>query len=277
MTTPLYPYVETKVGSWAMDHENHDMLYATSQPMLLTGDESIDGLPDLDKESWMPIEDQSSQGACRGHSLSTCIEDCVARVGGQHIQLSRACAYYETQRIDGIRGDSGSTIEGGCRLAENDGICLESDWPYPSSYQNRRPQGFDQTKRFKTGGHVVLDSPERAVLHCAKIGPVDIGIAWYDGIDQQVSQTGIVSKYNPPARSGGHAIAIIQHRKTHFDGRDLGAVHLVINNSWSPRWGAKGRCLVTLDAFRAMLRHQMNVVVGHKPAASYPIDTNPFK
>jgi hypothetical protein len=65
----------------------------------------------LDPRKLIRIESQGQQGACAGHSLSSILEWCyTVATGGEIIQYSRAMAYYEAQRISGIRGDSGSTI-----------------------------------------------------------------------------------------------------------------------------------------------------------------------
>jgi hypothetical protein len=77
----------------------------------------------IDPRQFMKVENQGSVGSCQGHSISSCVEWCYAiATGGEKLQLSRAYGYYETQRLDGITGDRGSTIEGGVKLATQYGI-----------------------------------------------------------------------------------------------------------------------------------------------------------
>ena len=255
-------YVETKVGSWNFQEEDYSKLYDTSQPLAYSSVNESDMPEIVDPSGWTVIENQSNQGACRGHSLSTCIEHLYVRQGGDVIQLSRACAYYETQRIDNIQGDRGSTIQGGCELAENIGICLESVWPYPSSYRPGRPSGWESSVKYKTQGHSPIRDAEEGLKHLAFAGPLDIGIIWGSEIDQQVGRNGIIENYTGSG-GGGHAVCIGGYTNKDWNGQSLSELHFILYNSWSSRWGKDGKCLVKQSAFNSMCKHRYNVLVGH--------------
>lgn len=255
-------YIETKTGSWAYERENYESLAATAKLIAYSAMSDGDLPEEVNPTGWTVIEDQGNQGACRGHSLSSCIEQCHLREGGELLQLSRAAAYYETQRIDRISGDRGSTIDGGCKLAEQIGIPLERDWPYPSRYNPARPSGYEQMVKYKTSGHSPINSADDAIKHLAFHGPVDIGIIWGGEMDQQASRNGIVSSYTGRG-GGGHAIMIGGYTSKGWNGEALSDIHLLLYNSWSQRWGRNGVVLVTKRAFDAMCGHQYNVLVGH--------------
>lgn len=268
-------YVEVQTGSWAFEHENQSALAQSSKPTVFSSVSEVDLPEEITPEAWTPIEDQANQGACRGHSLSTNIENLVVRQGGDPVQLSRACAYYMTQRIDRISGDRGSTIEGGCRLVSEDeqeceGLCLESEWKYPSRYDNRIPSTWASAVRYKSGGWVMIKNTSECRKHVATVGGVDIGIIWGDEIDRQVSRNGIIETYTGRG-GGGHAISVLSYRITDYNGNPLSEPYPEIWNSWSLRWGYKGRCLVAPRAFDAMCQHRYNVMVGHLPSKNpYP-------
>lgn len=269
----MFEHVDTRVGGWAWQLERHDRLaMSQASPIEYIKDwDAILASEGTNKEAWMPIEDQGNQGSCRGHSLSTAIEDCIVASGGPHVQLSRACGYYETQRIDGIRGDNGSTIEGGCRLAEEVGICLEKDWPYPQRYSPQRPAGYDRVKKYGTAGHLVMRSAKECLLHVANVGPLDFGILWTNSLDSQAARDGIVRSYSPRPSVGGHALAAPCYRLGDWQGKPLPEPGIVIFNSWSPRWGNKGRVIALLSAVDAMIQERSNIVVGHIPKRTYDL------
>lgn len=255
------PMITTKVGGWAQREERYADIANTASPLLYSSMQDAE-LPDMvDVSDWQPIEDQGNQGACQGHALSSVVEVSRVRSGAPHLQLSRAGAYYETQRLDKISGDRGSTIEGGIRLARETGLVSEADWPYPSRYDNRRPPGYESMVKYKVGGHSSITIWEEAIKHIGLIGGISIGISWGDEIDSQVSRTGILDSFT--GRGGdGHAVALLGYRDTHFDGSTLKSRHIELYNSWSQRWGFRGRCLVSKRAFDAMLNHKWTVMVG---------------
>jgi len=234
-------------------------------------------LPKLVLPEFSPIENQANQGACQGHSLSTCAENCRVRSGAKHVQLSRACAYYESQRIDNIRGDSGSTINGGIELVENAGICTEADWEYPSSYNPRRPSTWENSVRYKIQGHVLLTDFAKLLDWIAFKGPIHIGIAWSRDIDQQVGQDGTIRTYS--GRGGdGHSVALDGLTYEDWQGNPLPGNEpgAILSNSWSERWGFKGRCIVLRRAFESMVRTQWSIFAGLHGTVSPKIDDVEF-
>jgi hypothetical protein len=271
------PYVETKTGGWLMQKE-HEMIYQFSTMQVDPRMSFAESTPpeEVDPSDWLKMENQANQGACQGHSVSDCIEILHVMMGGEYKQLSRACAYYESQRIDNIRGDRGSTIQAGVRLAKEKGIPLESAWPYPSGYNPRRPPGWDSGPMFKIDGHTDIKSYEGGQNHLAFHGPIHIGISWGNEIDQQVSRTGKIESFTGRG-GGGHSVCYVGYKRTDWDGNALPGSDpwWLLKNSWSTRWGRNGYALVSPSAIRSMLGHRWTVFAGLHGAPS-PTPANPF-
>lgn len=148
----------------------------------------------LDPRKLIRIENQGSQGSCAGHSLSSILEWChTVATGGDVIQYSRAMAYYEAQRISGIRGDSGSTISAGVKLGMQTGLCIEELWKYPPRYDNTRPANYqavlDNASKNKVGSATKITTYESyRVFLGAGLGGVHNGIAWGNGMNRQLSR-----------------------------------------------------------------------------------------
>ena len=259
-----YPLVEVETGGCLLSENAASEVAAGSAPIMRMGLES-DRPDKISISKWMPMENQGRQGACAGHSLSTNAEYLYYLQTGHHIQLSRACGYYETQRIDGIRGDRGSTIQGGVKLLTRDGICTEANWPYPSGYNNRRPAGYESMPKFKCTSYVHCKTYEDVYDHLSsKAGAIHIGIGW-SGIDQQVARDGVVRQYRPgPGSGAGHSVALAGYSKEMAEELriDPDKPPIELLNSWSESWGNRGRCWVLPEAIDQMLRHRYTVFAG---------------
>lgn len=212
----------------------------------------------LDPREIIKTENQSQQGACAGHSLSSVGEWCYAiATGGERIQLSRAMMYYEAQREDSIRSDSGSTIAGGVKVATTIGMCRESLWEYPPRYDNRRPADWDavlaDAANYKIGTAVRITSYDayRTFLG-AGLGGIHQGISWGNGMNGKV-----IERFS--AGGGGHSIcALCLSERVDSDGRP----YAWIQNSWSESFGVKGWMEWSPTAIEQMLRHPHTVFVG---------------
>lgn len=229
---------------------------STAVPMAGTYTETT-----LDPREVVKVENQASQGSCAGHSLSSCLEWCYAiATGGTVKQLSRAMAYYETQRIDGIRGDSGSTISGGIRLATATGVCEEPLWPYPARYNPARPANWQDVltnaAKYKIARAVKIRTYEdyRAFVGSGQ-GGVHNGIAWGNSMNRAV-----VESFS--AGDGGHAIAglCLSERKD-----SQGRPYVWILNSWGGQFGSReypGWQEWSPTAIQQMLSHRWTEMIG---------------
>jgi hypothetical protein len=214
----------------------------------------------LDPREVIVVEDQGSQGACAGHSLSSILEWIYTVLSGQTgMALSRAMAYYEAQRLSNIRGDSGSTISAGVKLAKTVGLCQESLWRYPSRYNPERPQNYqavlEDAAKFRIGSETKIQTYDGyRTFVGAGIGGVHNGISWGDYMNVKV-----VEDFTPGSRDGGHSIAGLA-LSTRLD-KD-GNPYIWILNSWRRTWGQNGWQEWSPKAIRKMLQHQFTAMVG---------------
>lgn len=143
---------------------------------------------------------QGNQGACQGHSLATVFMICFFLATGRLANFSRAAAYYLSQRKDGIRGDRGSTLNGGRWVATQHGLCFEHQWPYPSRYNPTEPSGISYP--FK----LVASRPTRDYEEIQEA--IDLGLPVQDGIiwDSSVSRT--ISTNFVGRGGGGHSTTL---------------------------------------------------------------------
>jgi hypothetical protein len=198
---------------------------------------------------------------CQGHSLSSVTEWCYAiATKGQMVQLSRAMAYYETQRIDKLSGDVGSTVDGGKELILDVGLCEEILWKYTGSYDPRRPANFDAIKtnaaKYRLAqAMAVLQYEQGRVFLGSGAGGIHMGISWGGGMD-----TDKVESFRPG--NGGHSICAL------CLGEEVdrnGDPYWWIMNSWSKQWGSRkypGWQCWSPTAIRQMLAHKWTVMIG---------------
>ena len=239
--------------------EDRAFLAALPKQELLLGDgyEEVR----LDPRKLVKVENQGQQGACAGHSLSSIMEWCYCiATGGEMKQLSRAMAYYEAQRLSNIRGDNGSTISAGVKLALNTGVCDESLWKYPSSYNPARPASFDAVlenaakNKLKSATPIKSYNDYRTFVGSGR-GGVHNGISWGTGMSRAVVET-----FAPGG--GGHAIAgLCLSEREDSQCRP----YVWILNSWDLSFGSRevpGWQEWSPRAIEQMLSHQWTEMVG---------------
>jgi hypothetical protein len=250
---------DPRVGYWLHDVEDFEFLKS------LPGESSVLAMRGtysevkVDPRAVMKIENQGSVGSCQGHALSSCVELCYyIATGDLTRQLSRAFGYYETQRIDGINGDRGSTISGGIKLATTLGIPREELWKYSGRYENRRPSNWNEivedAKLHQVGQSYRMESYDgvRTFLGSGQ-GGISIGISWGGEVDRPV-----VNSFSG-AGGGGHAIALLGLSER-LD--QSGRPYVWMLNSWGPNWGNKGWSEWAPTAVEQMLRHRYTACFG---------------
>lgn len=214
----------------------------------------------LDAKQILKVENQARQGSCAGHSLSSILEWIYAiATGGERISLSRAMAYYETQKIDGIRGDRGSTIAGGCKLASEVGVCREDLWKYPANYNPERPANFENIKKdaanYKIRTKIKMTSYEgvRTFLG-AGLGGIHGGWNWNNTFERKIVET-----FQPTNRDGGHSEATIC-LSTRED--SAGRPFAWVLGSWGNSFADSGWQEVSPTCLQQMIRHPNTALVG---------------
>ncbi len=247
------------IGGWLHDEEDKEFLDALPDETAVLAMRGTYNEVKIDPRKVMKIENQGSVGSCQGHDLSSCVELCYyIATSDVSRQLSRAYAYYETQRIDGINGDRGSTISGGIKLATTKGIPREELWKYSGKYDNRRPTNWAEIEsdaaQHKIGQSYRMTSYDgvRTFLGSGQ-GGISIGISWSGEVDRP-----IVNSFSGTG-GGGHAIALLALSER-LD--TAGKPYVWMLNSWGAGWGNKGWAEWSANAVEQMLRHRYTACFG---------------
>lgn len=146
------------------------------------------------------IKNQGSIGSCQGQSLAKCFQICYYLATGRVINFSAMAAYVISQEYDRIRGDNGSTLSGGQKVATDNGLCLEKDWPYPSRYDTtQKASEFP----FKLKSAQPTNDPQE-IRQALELGlPVQTGVAWTRELEKEV-----VTQYTGRSSFGGHSTVL---------------------------------------------------------------------
>lgn len=204
------------------------------------------------------ILNQGNQGSCQGHSLAMIFSICFFLATGRKAAFSRAAAYYLSQEHDGIRGDSGSTLSGGQKVATT-GLCLEEHWKYPSRYDPTRPASATPDKfSYKLKVSRPLRT-RQAMEDWMNSGlPIQTGIAWGPSCNNE-----IVDNWSPGG--GGHSTTLWLFKDGNLNNL----------NSWG-LWNGDGVHKWTWRAVEQMLAHRWTVFIGYAPdEMSFP-DQDPI-
>lgn len=204
----------------------------------------IDRLPrSMGVRQWYRVEFQGNIGQCGGESRAACCEMAHYRETGEIIQLNRHFAYVTAQKIDGIRGDNGSSIRANVLASRDVGNCLESTWDHGGKYNSNPPRAAyeDAAKRKTRDGYRMrsYDDVIKWLVH--GLGGVQIGIAW----NRDCTGPGAtIEEYDvgSPGNLGGHAVALLDWDTAFTDSE--GRAYIDLYNSHGKRYGDNGKKLV---------------------------------
>lgn len=214
---PGYNPGEPGFTGYRLDLEDHDAIVAGSAPytQLMRSSE----WQEADLFSWWRIRNQGQQGSCRGHSLAANARLCY-RIAAGTIDLdedgqeneanlqddfSPDYCYYECQRTNNIRGDSGATVAGGIPVGLA-GVVREIDMPYTVAYDPQRvtPALREKAKQWKFARYTKLEDVD-AVFDW--VGSGQGGLDWGKVWPLPFTKGCLVKSMSSSARGGGHATA----------------------------------------------------------------------
>lgn len=175
------------------------------------------------------IFDQGNLGSCTGNAMAGIIgTDPFFRGPGHANEVTAISLYEAATRIDGIPGqyppdDTGSSGLAVAKAARTLGY-IDAYW---------HAFGLDHA------------------LGALVLGPVIIGIPWFDSFDSP-GPHGLL-ELSPAAQvRGGHELEVI--------GIDVERHQIRIANSWGTSWGDHGYCTMAFDTFGHVLHLQGDVV-----------------
>jgi hypothetical protein len=238
---------------WAKDREEKEQLVATGDDPTTMLARFADSFPKLevtaDPRGVVAILNQGNQGSCQGHSLAMMFAICFWLATGRWAAFSRAAAYYLSQLKNGLRGDVGSTLNGGNKVATGDGLCLELDWPYPRAYDPRRPASATTDKfAYKLRRSRPFTTVEEMQAWMEAGLPIQTGIDWNDSCNREV-----VDDWRPGG--GGHSTSLWLLS----DGKPNNI------NSWGEDWCNDGVQKWTWKSVERMLNNSHTVFIGYAP------------
>jgi hypothetical protein len=203
---------------YRFDLEDKDFIRQNSTPysLLMQGPEEWQEL-DL---AWWHIRNQGPVGSCRGHSLAANRRLCyflekagVFDLDGDGVKnedlqddFAPMWCYLVTQRHDGIRGDSGSTISGGIKTGMENGVCREVVFPYPGRYTTSIPsEAAADAAKYKFARYTEFgpgDAAKAADWVGSGQGGLDLGQMWPLRFEK-----GCLVRTGRGGGGGGHATA----------------------------------------------------------------------
>jgi hypothetical protein len=195
------------------------------------------GGPGLDAPYLPPVYDQGQIGMCNASATASAMEAQRLKQGLPEVYLSAGDLYH---RICG-GSDRGSTLEDGIDKATSEGVASVSACPY-QQWQREASGAAADRNRFRVLEAYLCPTFD----HCfsAVLQGFDLisGIWWFDSF-MQVDADGWLPA--PRGDKGGHAVH--GYRPT-YRGNSFGIAH---KNSWTERFGVKGRCVFPESCYQA--------------------------
>jgi C1A family cysteine protease len=181
----------------------------------------------------LPIYDQGELGSCTANAICASLQ-CI--LPSASFSPSRMFLYANELLQDGdlSMADQGSTLETGCNVLSQLGICSEALWPYQPSVDFGKkppPEAYTEALSHKFSRFLHLQ-PGQYKAALAAGHPIVIGIMIYPSFEA-ASATGMIPM-PPPTESclGGHAVLVC--------GYDDSLQRYLLRNSWGAQWGQQG-------------------------------------
>lgn len=197
------------------------------------------------------ILNQGSEGACTGFGLS-CVVNYLRWVKGglppKMESVSPRMLYTLARRYDEYDGENyeGSSCRGALKGWFNNGVCLESDWPYQPEKSNPAVYGFAARATGVTLGvyyRIETASITDMQAAIAQHRAVYVSANTHDGWDRVArspmprthADLPLIGFDGRRSQTGGHAFALIGYNAQGF----------ILQNSWGAQWGAGGFAVIS--------------------------------
>jgi C1A family cysteine protease len=183
-----------------------------------------------------PVIDQGNLGSCTGCSSAAAYE-LLARKQGETFDGSELFAYWNARSYEGSTGyDAGAEIRDAIKGLNEFGLASSKLWPYKVSKAFTKPTKkaftdglLHQTVRYERIDNTNIDNVKAAL---AAGCPVVFGFTVYESFDRIGKSGKMPMPKAGESVEGGHAVTA--------HGHDDRRKALLVKNSWSMSWGAKG-------------------------------------
>jgi len=198
------------------------------------------------------ILDQGREGACTGFGL-TCVINYLRWVkAGWPVKMesvSPRMLYTLARRHDEYEGENydGSSCRGALKGWFNNGVCLESNWPYVPEKSNPAKYGFaSQATQHTLGVYYRIDTKSITDMQAAIAQHLAIfvsafthdgwdAVPWVKKAPKRHADLPRIVFDGRPATGGGHAFALVGFNAHGF----------ILQNSWGTQWGAGGFAVIS--------------------------------
>lgn len=202
--------------------------WGASRPVLPAGQwQEID----LDGTYGLRVLDQRKQNSCVGHAVCSGMEEAWQSTGQPFQAFSPTFIY---GLINGGK-DQGAVISDALVAVKTYGICLENEVPHELIYRQQFPaSAFATAKRFKLAEAFKCFSYEEICTALSLGRSVVVGVYVGRNFGDLDDEDTVPAR--PDVVIGGHAILLTGMKNT----RKYGLIPRG-HNSWSERWGRKGK------------------------------------
>jgi hypothetical protein len=183
-----------------------------------------------------PVRDQGLRGTCVAHAVTAAFECLLARSRGTPVDLSPQFLYWAAKQNDGQPMRPGTLIRVAVDRLINDGVCLETEWPYnPLVLPTDEAQGpppanaVSAAMSNRASASVAVKRKSSAALRALLDQgiPVPISVPVYA---YWTSPNGKVAMPIPGAPLlGGHAVCAAGYL---LDATAPGGGFIIVKNSW---------------------------------------------
>lgn len=204
------------------------------------------------------IEDQGKIGSCTANAVVSAVE-IICQRAEKHRDLSRLFNYYGSRKRDNLLGQEGAMLRSACKAAVNDGLPLESLYPYLPDIRDQEPPASVYTEAAKTRvtryERIVIDRTKDGfnVWHAMKSAiseghPVVVAMFLSSQFPKLKGKNYVEQNYlgcmnqMPPAPYsyiGNHAMVV-----TGYDGDQV-----EMENSWGTEFGDQGMAYIAATTF----------------------------
>jgi len=197
------------------------------------------------------IRDQGNRGTCVAFATVAVLEYVTGCAHGTLADLSEQCLYWNIKRTDNYSRD-GTWLQFAFPLAQRDGVCLETSWPYEGDVRPNDlthggppdPQACSaEAVGYRFSRSIRLNQYQQPDVIKAELRqgrPVAVAIpvfkTWYDSPTVREFGNIVLPLKSDRFAVGGHAIVLVGFED---DPGSPGGGYFIVRNSWGDRWGTE--------------------------------------
>jgi len=175
-----------------------------------------------------PIKNQQQCGSCWAFAVMGVVENAFKIAGGKELDTS------EQALVDcdsNNAGCSGGWLNTAINWVKNNGVFLESDYPYTAKQASCKKSSKSAKSGYTVTGYGQLSGGENALKAAVEKQSVTVAV---DASNWYLYQSGIFDKSSKCSGRVNHAVNVVGY------GRENGKDFWLVRNSWGTSWGESG-------------------------------------